>query len=440
MSLPKNVVPSKSNCKIDDDTTQTFPRFRRLTGIGRSAIAVIELRGNGASKIVTGCFAPATSHAYVAGQIRYGIWTGGADRATTSTAGSPPDDPLDSANANSGQVATTESLPGESIVLTPCDNEHFEIHCHGGPAAVSRIEDDLVRWGAISSYESSPADSGRESLLIEEAEEVLSHCLTARIAALALHQVRGALRDWAIRWRDCLSETNQDEFISDAASLLQSAETGMRLADPWNIVFLGPPNVGKSSLLNAIVGFDRSITLDIAGTTRDVLHADTVIEGLPLRFSDTAGIRDSREPIEREGIERAKTAANEADLLLLISEPSGEGGLRRLEGTDREHRREALALRVLNKRDQATDRNSFDRSGRPLGTQPFDVATNALHGDGIGELMSQIAAKLSVQLPDGATPLLINQRQTKLVRKMIGAAEIDQQTDLLNQLLGNPRE
>lgn len=440
MSLPKNVVPSKSNCKIDDDTTQTFPRYRRLTAPGRSAIAVIELRGEGATKIVAGCFAPATSHAYVAGQIRYGVWTGGSHRANTTADGSMPVDSPDVSNANSGQSTTAESLHGESIVLTPCENEHFEIHCHGGPAAVARIEDDLACWGAISSNAPTPADGNTESRLIEEAEELLSRCLTARIASLALHQVRGALRDWAIRWRDCLSETNQDAFKRDAEDLLRTTKLGVRLAEPWKVVLLGPPNVGKSSLLNAIVGYDRSITLDVAGTTRDVLHADTVIEGLPLRFSDTAGIRDAREPIEREGIARAKTAASEADLLLLISEPLGDGRLPQLEKTDRESPRETHTLRVLNKRDQASEGESFDRSGSPLGIQPFDVATNALNRDGIGVLMSLIAAKLSVQLPGSARPLLINQRQTGLVRKMNLAATINQQTDLLDQLLGNPRE
>ena len=80
-------------------------------------------------------------------------------------------------------------------------------------------------------------------------------------------------------------------------------------------------NVGKSSLLNRIVGYDRSITFDLAGTTRDVLAASTVIDGWPVELLDTAGIRERAGAIEREGIDRAMQVAETADLLLLISEP-----------------------------------------------------------------------------------------------------------------------
>ena len=202
-------------------------------------------------------------------------------------------------------------------------------------------------------------------------------------------------------------------------------------------MLLGPPNVGKSSLLNAIVGFDRSITLDVAGTTRDVLLADTVIDGLPLRFSDTAGIRESHEPIEQQGIARARTAASDADLLLLVSEPTAEGGLRSLPDMDRVRHNQIPSIQVLNKLDRAPDPKSYLKTGTTAGREAVDVATNALTGDGIGELMSQIAATLGAQLPHSSSPVLLNQRQAILVRKMVDAPNLDQQTDLFNQLLGN---
>ena len=139
----------------------------------------------------------------------------------------------------------------------------------------------------------------------------------------------------------------------------------MRLAEPFRVVLTGPPNVGKSSLLNALVGFDRSITLDMAGTTRDVLHANTVIAGLPIQFSDTAGIRDHAavETIEREGIRQAQLAAGNADLLLLVCEPLPEGGFSKIALPSPEIRQ----LRVLKQDRPAAPVPPTPRSsGRPI--------------------------------------------------------------------------
>src|SRR5690606_38488713 len=109
------------------------------------------------------------------------------------------------------------------------------------------------------------------------------------------------------------------QVAAEAADCLRFKSVGLHLDRPWRVVLAGPPNVGKSSLINAILGYRRSITLDQPGTTRDVLEAQTVIDGWPVRLSDTAGIRDAVEcEIESAGIELAHGELQTADLVLWI--------------------------------------------------------------------------------------------------------------------------
>ncbi|MGI9474519.1 MAG: GTPase [Rubripirellula sp.] len=431
MSLPKNVVPGKSNCRIAATESRASTNYERLTGPGRSAIAVIELRGDLAADIISRCFAPATKLAFSAGQIRYGTWTGSPSQLQVSSDVNATNDDVPTRAAGS---APKEVVAGESVVVTPCGDEHFEIHCHGGPAAVQRVEEDLNACGASPADPFSPGREAGDATLIHEAESVLTQCLTVRIAAIAMNQVRGALLDWARQWQSSLSTANLSAFDTEAQSLLAEAKRGLRLAEPFRVVFVGPPNVGKSSLMNAMVGFDRSITLDSAGTTRDVLHAETVIDGLPLRFSDTAGIRDSNEPVERQGIARARLAADEADLLLLVSEPQPGGGISRLPHLDTLERDSAPSVRILNKLDRST-------SGTASDSEPgFDVRTNALSGEGVQDLMHCIADRLGRQLPAAEGPVVLNPRQADVVSQITGAATLDQRLQLLNILIGRALE
>ena len=93
-----------------------------------------------------------------------------------------------------------------------------------------------------------------------------------------------------------------------------------------NVVIAGQPNVGKSSLLNRLAGYDRAIVTEIAGTTRDTVEELVEIRGLPVRLVDTAGIRETEDRIEREGIGRAQSAMEQADMILWVSSPESDGG------------------------------------------------------------------------------------------------------------------
>lgn len=109
-------------------------------------------------------------------------------------------------------------------------------------------------------------------------------------------------------------------------ALLAEAGRGRRLLDGLHVVILGPPNVGKSSLLNALTGDERAIVTAQAGTTRDVLRETLALDGVELTLVDTAGLRDSADPIEREGVRRAQAEAGQADLVVLV-QAAGEAHL-----------------------------------------------------------------------------------------------------------------
>lgn len=389
--------------------------FTRLTGPGRSAIAVLMLQGDGAESIIQRCFKPANHVPFEEGQIRYGLWSGTELKAT----------------GDSKIPARSFEQPAESVVITPMAGQTFEIHCHGGPAAVARIEADMRACCATSASKTNDSKSSKHSCLIREAESVLLKCNTPRTAGIAMDQVRGALFDWAKEWQTSMKSTNIPEFRAELEPLLSAAATTVRLTEPFRVVLTGPPNVGKSSLLNALVGFDRSITLDMAGTTRDVLHANTVIAGLPIQFSDTAGIRDHAavETIEREGIRQAQLAAGKADLLLLVRQPLPKGGYSKMESPSLE----IPQIRVLNKIDQ--------QLGSPQLTDhlddQFDVGTNALTGEGLAELMVTIGARLGKNLPDAGKPALLNERQWKIMNQSSLANSSEQISELLGNLIGH---
>ena len=249
---------------------------------------MIEIRGNQAAALLARCFCPATDRPLRPGEIRFGDWNGSGDA-----------DP-------------------EAVVVTPLRSDAYEVHCHGGTAAITRIVNDLRGIGAVVTSRAGP----HEPLIIEEARQVLARCVTTRTAAIALDQVRGAMRDWAQQWHTRINHAASSELATIQVEIQQwlgFASFAGRLAEPFRVVLYGPPNVGKSSLVNAIVGFDRSITYDAPGTTRDVLHWETVIDGLPVQLSDTAGIRESDKPVEQSGVQRANQAVKQADLVVLCA-------------------------------------------------------------------------------------------------------------------------
>ena len=136
---------------------------------------------------------------------------------------------------------------------------------------------------------------------------------------------------------------------AEIKSLYDSAECGKVLRDGLKTVIVGKPNVGKSSLLNYILGENRAIVTEIAGTTRDVIEEFVNIKGIPLKIVDTAGIRETEDIVEKIGVEKSKESLNSADLVIIVLDSSKE-----LTDEDREILEQAVdkkTIVLLNKTD-----------------------------------------------------------------------------------------
>ncbi len=392
-----------------------------LTGVGRSAIAVIGVAGQNVAETILNCFEPATKTPFVAGAIRYGTWCGRTSRTSIPDDSKKRKSPIETPSGAVIETAVVDA--GESVVVVQVRDDLFEIHCHGGTAATTRVLEDLQSIGANVVAATSKQWEPAEPTLIREAKTVLSQCLTAKTAAIAMDQVRGAIHDW------CLQSLSADISIKDirqqAQKSLSFADFTARLGDRFHVVLAGHPNVGKSSLVNAMVGYDRSITMDVAGTTRDVLHADTVINGIPIRLSDTAGMRSGAGEIEQQGIDRAQQATATADLVVWVTQPQTQ---QQTQPTENEQagppEQVKPGLFVLNKAD--------------LLSQPTDVTlqTVATTGQGVDALMQAIADSLVEQFPPPGQAVPVNARQRDCLESVVNAETIADCQESLRRLLG----
>ena len=393
-----------------------------VSGRDRAAIAVISVRGHGASKVVLQNFTSAASREIHRGDVRYGTWHG------------PSKVPGD-------QDAMT--LPGESVVVALLDElvDDWEIHCHGGEAAIERILQDLHFAGAAIVDSQDWLIGNDISMLKEESIDAISRVTTMRTAAIVLDQVRGAMEDFV---QHALAFLKSDEvgaiesIHNQTKTMLGYSDLGKHLTEPWSVVLAGAPNVGKSSLINALVGYQRSITLDRPGTTRDVLHADAVIDGWPIVLSDTAGIRtDPSETIEQQGIKRACEMLRTADLVLWVQDAADEGG-------DLEPGIDLLrpSIRVRNKVDLISSAPESCRDSETLASQKDAataqvVQTSATLGTGIDRLRQAIIATLIPEVPFAGAPVPLCDRQVRGLANILAANDARSMERSLKQLLGH---
>lgn len=194
--------------------------------------------------------------------------------------------------------------------------------------------------------------------------------------------------------------------------LLARAPLGLHLVKPWRVVLAGPPNVGKSSLINVLVGYRRAIVHPTPGTTRDVLTAATAIDGWPIELVDTAGLRVGGHSVETEGVRRAWNQMATADLVLLVvdaSRPPAEPDQLSLEsfepdptaGLPSPGNQNRKVLVVHNKVDLLP----------PLGERPEGITTSALTGEGVPDLLRSIGSCLVPESPAPGEPVPWTVRQ-----------------------------
>jgi tRNA modification GTPase len=274
---------------------------------------------------------------------------------------------------------------GEELVVCKLAPECVEIHCHGGVAAVQRIEVVLRDVGVQldnASWKQSPSDRRLETA----AWEMLAQASTERTAAILLDQAQGALRNELSLILNEL-RSSPTHAAKRLQTLLARASLGTRLAGHFEVVFAGPPNVGKSSLLNALLGFKRAIVHDQPGTTRDIVRSTTAIEGWPVQFSDTAGIRVTSDPLEVAGRELAKQSASRADLVVEVLDT-----VRAFENAEKLDWQFPAALRVVNKADLL--------AVPPPSLSQEVLLVSARTGQGLDVLQRAIAERLVGQPPE----------------------------------------
>lgn len=205
----------------------------------------------------------------------------------------------------------------DDVVIVRAPKE-VEIHCHGGVAVVAWIVGLLTQRGAVEVSWEEWLREGSTSPLQAEAQIALAHTLTARAAGILLDQFHGAFARAVAEVLLALEQNEQADALSRLSKLAARAPLGRRLTQPWRLVLTGAPNVGKSSLANAILGYQRSITSPVPGTTRDAVTSLTAVEGWPIEIVDTAGLNDTATGLEAAGIERARAALATADLQLIV--------------------------------------------------------------------------------------------------------------------------
>ena len=181
---------------------------------------------------------------------------------------------------------------------------------------------DLAQAEAISDLIDSSSEAAARAAVRSMSGEFSSHVALIQEELIALRVWLEAALDFSEEEIDFLAEPVLQErtvnLIEQFDSLLLKAEQGQRLRDGLTIVIAGVTNAGKSSLLNALAGVDSAIVTDIEGTTRDVLREEISIEGVPLHVVDTAGLRNTEDPVELEGIRRARAQMDNADHVLVI--------------------------------------------------------------------------------------------------------------------------
>ncbi|MCB9873800.1 MAG: 50S ribosome-binding GTPase [Planctomycetaceae bacterium] len=341
----------------------------RLTPSGRGAVAVICVEGENAVARVAQYFVSATRKplaSFPVNRVVFGRWA-----------------------QSDGH--------GEELVVCRTSETSVEVNCHGGAAAARAIMKSLVADGAVEQVSSRWVNRRTSDSIQAEAWLALTEARTERTAAILLDQYRGALRK-AIR--DAIVQLQNGDSTKarcELATLLQRGDIGMHLTRPWRVAFAGPPNVGKSSLMNRLLGYERSIVFDQPGTTRDLLSAPTAFDGWSMELTDTAGLRDSEDTIEVEGVSRATKFLAEADLTVLVFDTT----------TGWDERQEQLAERHPNALLVA---NKCDLHGVRESAKPF-LATSALTGEGVRELMQQIVERLvrSEMMPGDAVPFTSRQ-------------------------------
>jgi tRNA modification GTPase len=204
---------------------------------------------------------------------------------------------------------------GEDLVVVRTARTCWEIHCHGGKVALNRVLMQLESAGVVIIRQPHHGVRDEVDPVAAQIRQTLLQCRTRKTAGLALAQLDGRLHS--------LLNAAHSRVEAERAAARQHIERWTNVADhltrPWRVAIAGPPNVGKSSLINVLSGLDRSIVSSTPGTTRDLVEVEIAVDGWMFQFVDTAGVRGAADSeLELAGIEQSLIALHECDLVCLV--------------------------------------------------------------------------------------------------------------------------
>ncbi len=389
---------------------------------GQGSVSIVRLSGSESKAILEQVFSPAGAGAWRSHQMRYG-WM-------RDPQGTVVDEGM------AVWMQGPRSYTREDVV---------ELHCHGGVIPVQQVLHSCVAAGARLAL---PGEftlraflSGRIDLTQAESVADLIQARSpwaARVALAGIQgKVLGGMRQLRQLGLDLLAELEARlDFEEDLPPLdqvawqgqlrqmqtqlkewLATAQRGSLLRQGVRVAIVGQPNVGKSSLLNLWSGQDRAIVTELPGTTRDVVESHLVVKGIPILLLDTAGIRDTRDPVEALGVKRAEALAQQADLVVMVVDASRGW-------TEAEERIYALIqqrphLLVINKCDL----------GDPERVQIPDaprVVLSTLTGQGLSDLEQMVYDIVTQGSTMGDPEVAINERQAALlVQAQAALAEVE---------------
>jgi tRNA modification GTPase len=339
-----------------------------LTPAGTGAIATLALRGPRAWEVVRELFRPHATGAGLPAEAEPGrVWLGRLG-----------EDPK--AAADEVVMVVKRGAPAPWV----------EVHCHGGREVIRMLLEMFAARGIeVCSWQQLESRTATD-LLQAGALAALAEARTTRTAAVLLDQYHGAFGRQVGAVRAALGREDHAEAGRILEELTRYAAVGRHLTAPWRVVIAGAPNVGKSSLVNALAGYQRSVVAATPGTTRDVVTTLIAVDGWPVELTDTAGLRPLADNLEQQGIDLARRAAEQADLCLWVLDaatapvwPDAAAGAVRL---------------VVNKVDLPA---AWDW-GQAAGA----VHVSALTGAGLAELCQAVAGWLVPESPppDAAVP------------------------------------
>ena len=349
-----------------------------------------------------------------------------------------------------GQVTDADGKELDEVLVSLFRAPHsytgedsIEISCHGSAYIVQRLLESLIKNGARQAepgeYTMRAFMNGKLDLSQAEAVADLISSSTQATHQMAMNQLRGQFSKELAELRGQLLQltslleleldfndqdvefANREQLTSlmekvekHISGLADSFQTGNAIKNGIPVAIIGAPNVGKSTLLNALVGEERAIVSNIQGTTRDLIEDTIQIDGITFRFIDTAGIRKTQDQLEQMGIERSIQAAEKAKVILFLTEKNQPF-------PDIEFRDDQVVLQVINKCDLSLPSSSYLYHREPEG-RLFHIS--AANGDGIELLRQALVRESAMPMTlDTTNTVVTNVRHYNALKQSIDALQ-----------------